>query len=562
MGTKTIDVPGQGPVEFPDTMSDEEIAAVLRGETKPAGPKTYAASEVPGAALKNLPNEPGRIGAGMAHAASHPLDTIKSMLSIAGVPVTYPAYAGTRVVDWLAGTHTAPRFADTYLKGATDFTNQLKENYGGWDNAKRTFAETPLQPVMDILGLTPAGGAIGKSSFGQAAKAGVGRVADATGHVMSGVPASMIDMFIQGEEGIGPGAIRDVTQAGREGKSNVLRTIMQGVNYDDILARMQSAVSRLGEQRSDAYNSAMRIFKGADAPVHFGRIDQAIARADEMGQYRGQSGTAPPVEKRSPPEIAARDAINGIVEKWRALDPNEFHTAYGFDQMKQELNKFVDTLPENDAMRTPAQAYANRVSQAVRDTIRERAPPEYGAAMDEYGRQSDQMRNLIKEFKVGPNNTNVQALRSLQKIHRRSADVAHGEKENLLRTAMQEAGDTDLMQILAGGQFHPKLPSGIRGAMLPVTLAGVAGGTLGPGALALIASASPRLTGLAGYGAGRAAGIAEHALPGLGSSTKSAMGRYGEMSLDPRVQALTQRPRQSEPVEERARGGALSTRRR
>lgn len=553
MGTKTVTVDGKSFV-VPDDATPEEIDAISGGSSTP---REYSATEVPGEALRNLPSSAGNVVKGAVHSATHPVDTIKSLLSVAGLPVTLPAWGiGSMMPDTInpyTGEKENPgaSFRKDYVQPALDYGQNLIDTYGGWDKIKRTLAEDPLRLPMDILGLTPAGQGLKGTRVAQGAANTAGKIASKTGHVLSEAPANMVDLLIQSHEGIGPGAIREITKAGEEGKTNVRKAISDGIDYGDVIGRLHNAVNTLVQNKSNAYNRAMSVFKGADSPVDFSKVDNAILNANEMGLYRGKSGNASPIDKRSPEMINAHNAINSIINKWKQADPTEFHTAYGFDQMKQELYDFVHNLPDDNAMKTPAQAYANKIMAAVRDTIRDVAPQEYVDAMDKYGKQQDQIRELRKEFKLGDNNTNIQTVRSLQKIYRRTADVAHGEKENLLRTAMQDANEPDLMQLLAAGQFNPRLPQGIRGAMIPAL---VASGTVNPLWLAL---SSPRLTGVTGYNVGRLKAAARRS--GVPSPMPAAKA-YGQMSVNPSLLA-TSRPQYSEPEEEKSRGGALSRRR-
>lgn len=556
MGTKTVIVDGRE-LQVPDDATPEEIDALAGG---PPAPRSYAASEVPAAAAKSALGAPGRVAAGVVHSAAHPIDTIKSLLSVAGLPLTVPAWAAASGVEDLTGIPTGQDFRKEYMQPALDYGKNLWDTYGSWDKIKRTLAETPERPLMDALSFTPPGkvtAPISKAATAAAAtKAGAAAVkaGDATLDFMKGMPANVVDLLVQSHEGIGPSAVKDVYEAGTQGKKAVREAISKGLDYGDVVQKLHNAFDKLVENKGQTYNTLMSTFKGADQPVDFSKVDQAIQNANEMGLYRGKSGTAAPRDLRSPEEIQAHNLINEKINAWKQLDPAEFHTAYGFDKMKQEIQKFVDTLSDDNAMKTPAQAYAGKIMSAIRSTIRDVAPPEYVEAMDKYGKQMDQLRDFKKEFKLGDRNTNLQTVRSMQQVYRRTAGVAHEEKENLLRTALDNAGDKDLMQMIAGSQFKPVMPQGMRGTFVPLITSGVASGALGPGALAIAGLSSPRLTGVTAYNLGRLAAEAHRRnLPGPIDFAKA----YGQMSLNPQLLGAS-RPQYSEPEEEHARGGALS----
>lgn len=581
MGTKTILVEGK-PVQVPDDATDDEIAKIIGGGEQ----KNYTLSEVPGAALKNAGKDTGDVLKGAWHAVTHPTDTAVSMIKTLLSPASALYYGGLKGLEKLGYPEGAAEgFKSWALKEPLELGQHLLDSYGGWlggpegwgftpeigyENVKRSVAERPVSTAMDVLGLTPAGKMLNETRPVQAARSVVRKGAEKVAEKAAQLPGTMADIFVQSHEGIGPGALKDVVKAGAEGDTDALRAIRQGVNYEDILNRGYGVVDALNKKRGDKYNTSMAIFEGADRPVDFAKVDRALGNADDIGVYRGKSGTADPFDFSTASETGAREKINALIERYRALDPREFHTAYGFDKLKQGVQKIIDEVSFSDGMYKPIHAYGGKVLDAIRDTIKEVAPPEYTKAMLEYEKDSERLRNLKKEFSLGPNNTPIQAVKKMQKIYRRTADVAHGEKENLLREALREAGDESLMSTLAGGQFHSFTPQGMRGTMIPAITAGIMGGALSPWALALGVAESPRLTGeLAyAYGKNRAAArrFGQTHLPGAGDYSKQFIQEYLQQSLNPTTLAVT-RPQMSTPVAEeeptaRRRGGHLSRLRR
>jgi len=574
MGTKTILVEGK-PIQVPDDATDDEIATIIGA---PASKRDYALSEVPGAALANAGRDAKDIAKGAIHTATHPTDTILSLLKMAALPVSVPYYGllkGAESLGYPQGS--AEGFKSWALNEPLEFGKQLGDTYGGWlggpegwgftpeigfGNAKRALAERPLSTAMDALGLTPAGNMLGKTRPVQATKAAIGsaaaKVAEKTGEALSTLP----DIFVQSHEGIGPGALKEVVKAGREGNTDVLTAMRNGVNYNDILTRAHDAVDTLVKKRKQHYDTNMAVLEGADVPVDFSKVDRALGMADDIGVYRGKSGTATPIELRSPNEASARKAITDAIEDWKLADPREFHTAYGFDKLKQKISNIVEGVSPTDGMFKPIHAYGGKVLSAIRDTIKEVAPPEYTKAMLKYEEDTNRLKNVRKEFSLGPKATDIQAVKKLQKIYRRTADVAHGEKENLLREALKEAGDESLMSTLAGGQFSSWTPQGIRGTMVPAITAGIAGGALSPWALPMVIAESPRITGETAfaYGKGRRAAerFGQTHLPGAGDYSSQFMREYLQSAMNPTTLAVT-RDREEQP---RKRGGHLSSLRR
>ena len=104
------------------------------------GPRKYAASEVPGAALRNLPKSAGEFVGNLANIVLHPVDTFQGLGDVVGgvmEPIT---------PDILYGKEALQR-AKTARGGFVDF---LAERYGGAEQLKRTMAEDPVGFLGDL----------------------------------------------------------------------------------------------------------------------------------------------------------------------------------------------------------------------------------------------------------------------------------------------------------------------------------------------------------------------------------------------------------------------------
>ena len=96
-GYKRIELSNGEIAEFPDSMSDDDIAAVLRqqfpvaGSTQaapthpmPTGQRDLSLSEVPAAMLRNAPSSAANFASDVWNAVSSPVQTAKGLRDVAG----------------------------------------------------------------------------------------------------------------------------------------------------------------------------------------------------------------------------------------------------------------------------------------------------------------------------------------------------------------------------------------------------------------------------------------------------------------------------------------------
>lgn len=384
--------------------------------------------------------------------------------------------------------------------GGHILTNLVK-SYGSWDAAKRTAAERPAEFLMDMLPALGQAPKVGKVlALGDPAKAmtTVRKIAEKGGDAA----AYTADQAVQSLEGIGEGAVREMFQSGKEVTPGAWKAMTGGLDFEKSYDMIKDALGGLFKQRAADYDLNMSKLASADKPVDFAKVDKALANVGDTGYYKAPGDTRPgPGYKvaESADVTEMRRQISEEVLKFKQDWGKDYHTAMGFDKLKQSIHRLGDGMKDG-VMPTPASRYASQVERAIKQTIMDEVP-QYGHAMEAYEQASDQIEGLIREFNLGSSNK-LTTLRKLQKVWRYSADAAHGETTNVLRTALKDAGKgEDLMSHLAAAQFHPVFPRGIRGAVFwPAT---VLSGGLGP---ILAGGMSPRLAGSMAYSAGRVAG--------------------------------------------------------
>jgi hypothetical protein len=121
----------------PDTMTVSEIPA----------PRNYSMSEVPGAALRNLPKSAVEFGSNVVAPIVHPVNTFMGLGDVLGgvmEPVTPNFLYGKEALE----------NAKAARAGLTDF---VVNRYGGYENLKRTVAEDPVGFLGDLSTLFSGG---------------------------------------------------------------------------------------------------------------------------------------------------------------------------------------------------------------------------------------------------------------------------------------------------------------------------------------------------------------------------------------------------------------------
>src|SRR5205807_5622419 len=106
------------------------------------------------------------------------------------------------------------------------------------------------------------------------------------------------------------------------------------------------------------------------------------------------------------------------IYRWGELPPETYHTAAGFDALKQMVGEMRDAEPYG----TPGRNVADRAYRAIREEIIKQVP-EYGAAMKNYERASDLIKEMNKTLSLNPGGNIDTALRKLQSIMRNNVNT-------------------------------------------------------------------------------------------------------------------------------------------
>lgn len=284
---KIVEVPGVGNVEFPDSMSDEQISAQIQQQSKPAAP----AEKSVGGFLGNVLSSGANLATQAASAVLHPIDTANAVIDL-----------GAGVVEKaLPGEQAHERNVDALV-------NHFTGRYGSIDAAKEALYNDPMGVVADLSTLLGGAGAVAKGVQLGAKAAGAAKVATTAGKVAQGArtAAAATDPLGMAARGVQAGS-KAVIPAG----------------------------------------TAAKLYEGALAP-HKGKFSIEEARqmaktAVENGLPISESGLAKLWD-----EVDAINAKVSSVVKDRAQQGMKIHSQRVADRADQVKPKFDTMVPRRD----------------------------------------------------------------------------------------------------------------------------------------------------------------------------------------------------------------------
>lgn len=100
-----IEVPGMGVVEFPDDMSDDQIASAIKANMPQAAPQQAPAPAAKRSGFDNLVRQIGLTGRyaleGAGQAADIVASPVNSLMGLAGIRATNPSQTASKTADWI-----------------------------------------------------------------------------------------------------------------------------------------------------------------------------------------------------------------------------------------------------------------------------------------------------------------------------------------------------------------------------------------------------------------------------------------------------------------------------
>jgi len=395
----------------------------------------------------------------------------------------------------LSGTEAEP-----YADAVGQF---LVDRYGGVAQIKHTLATDPVGVLADVSTIFGGGalalpGKVGKAAAVASRYTNPISLAGKAAGVVAGRPAAAIAGLTTGAGGE---AVSTAYRAGAEGceAGAAFRSEMRGnVPVGDIVDLARGAVKQLRTERGNIYRQEMAKLGGDTTILKFDDIDTAVTGS--VKKFKGVS-TSPSVE-------TVYEKMRDAVTQWKSLPAAEYHTAEGFDAMKQ----LIGDIREGTKAGTAERRAADDVYNAIKNTI-VKQKPEYAKIMQGYQEASDTIKEIEQTLSLKPNAPIDTSLRKITSALRDNVNTNFGQRKELV-AFLARSGATHLLERIAGQSLKAPFARGLAG-LIPAGEAAVAAGTAiatgnipaAVGIAGTMAGSSPRLVGEAAHLAGRASGV-------------------------------------------------------
>lgn len=479
---------------------------------KPQAPRSYTAGEAALEGAKNLIPSTVKYGAETIGALAHPIDTIQGALNLGAgelskvLPESVNRYLN-KADEAVMGKEKAQQLHARQEKVADVVNKQYADRYGSVEGFKRAVAEDPASVLGDVSTvLTGAASFAPKTSKLASA---LRTASDVTNPLYAAekvvtAPVSAASSLAKGSIGLTTGAgkeaITQAVKAGETGNVNFLNNLRKTANMEDVVDIAKTGLDNMRKEKNEAYRSGMFDISQDKSVLDFGDIDQALADAAARTEFKGQT-----IKKGAAKQV---NEANKLVNKWRNLDPAEYHTPEGMDALKQQIGDILEDIPYEQKN---ARGAVGDIYNSIKQTIGAQAPT-YAGVMKNYGEASEQINEIKRALSLKEGNAADTALKKLQSILRDDVSSSFGHRKQLAEQLVQH-GAEDLMPALAGQSLSSWKPRGLGGQL--ETYGGLGYLALNPGALgtALMAApfASPRVMGEAAYAYGKGKGAVKKA---------------------------------------------------
>ena len=448
---------------------------------------------VAGQAATNLIPSAKQFGSDIYTAVSNPKETATNLMRLGagGVEKLIPGQQG-------------------HEKYADAFGQFVANRYGSWDAFKNTLATDPVGAMADLsviltgpeLALVRGAGTVGKVGriAGAASRAvdPIGLATKGVGMVGKGVAEKVVAPMIGITTGTGSKPIVTAARSGFAGgeAGQAFRENMRGqVPMENIVAEAKGGVLGARRERGSFYNAGMSGIKTDKTILDFSKVDDALNNTRSIKTFKGIS--------LSPSTDATVKDLALAVDEWRKGNPSEFHTAEGFDALKQKIGDIRDSTPYG----TPSRLVADQIYNVVKQQIVKQAP-QYARVMKNYETASTLISDMERTLSLSSKATVDTALRKLQSVMRDNVNTNYGARAKLAEQLSKWA--PHLQEKLAGQALGSVIPRGLAkyigmGELASLVPTLIMNPLLGAKLLSLFAISSPRLVGEVAHAGGRAA---------------------------------------------------------
>lgn len=291
--------------------------------------------------------------------------------------------------------------------------------------------------------------------------------------------------------GVGDEAISQAIKAGKTGNQDFLQNIRGEVPIDNVLDAAKINLNKMQQNLSKQYRSGMIDISKDKTILDFANIDKAIDDATNLVTFKGQIKNKIGYEKLQ--------EVKEAVDNWKRLNPNEFRTPEGLDNLKQVIGGILE---ETDIKQKTAKRVVGDIYNSVKQEISKQAPT-YEKVMKDYHMGSDLIDEIKGTLSLKQSSSNATGLNKLQSLMRNNVNTNYGYRQQLADILMKQGGQ-DLMPALSGQALSSWTPRGLAGQ--GASIATIFSSLTNPEVAAMLPLTSPRLVGMGAYGYGKAVG--------------------------------------------------------
>jgi len=430
--------------EFPDGMSDKDMAAALKLDMTPSpatpkstgpefNPDMYPMDKPPAEQVVRPIMEAGGLLGGGAVGAASPIPGG----SVIGAGLGYGM--GKGAADWMYGTNKDQSVVGNLLSGAKDVGTGMATEVGG------QVAGKALGAGMDVAGK------LGKQVVGKLT-------------------------------GAGPGAVAEAVKGG-EAFTSAMRGKTTG---EEIVNNAKDALQVIKDKRAATYQTQLQGIQGGN-DIDITPIQMKLVDLMKRFGVRIEADTSLNMTRTALGRSGNKD-VEEIVQRIRGWgqQPGD-KTAVGLDTLKRQLDDFYS---ESSNARAFVASLRNEVKKTIVNSV-----PEYATMTKDYAEAT----NLIKDMESGlmlrkqGMSGRVVADQTLRRLMSSMRDNFQLRKE--LLDVLGNQGGQDLSGQVAGYTMSSYLPLGLAG--VAPSMAGTAAMLkyINPKFLPLFTASSPRLMG-------------------------------------------------------------------
>jgi hypothetical protein len=323
---------------------------------EPPAKEDIPLKDVPGMALKSLPGSAFGVAKDIAGAMVSPVQTMHGLGEALTGAVNLATPEG--VPDLTYYGHR-PGAGTTGEEQARAVGEMYKEQYGGLENIKRTLAEDPAVPLMDLATVLSGGGALASKAPGLAGQIARGTVAPMK--AVSKIPSKVISPLAQKLYGLpikgkfpeaaGFGMRRKAVEAGRK----------LGVTMDEPGAiKLQGRIKELGAELDDILLKAEKAGAKTDVLELWNQVDDL---------KKGAELSAKPIDLQR--------AVDRLINQHTAAMESagkKFYTPKELNTLKRALADRVKYSSVPGATTADDLLASERAASAARETLRDIDP--------------------------------------------------------------------------------------------------------------------------------------------------------------------------------------------